>query len=103
MEAPDKDTAKRLFDHYRTHRDGIRNKAEMASICLICGSTHIIPKDGDERMLVCRNCNFAFYRYACRSCGRIIDGRDPANSGCRECGLRMCTCGVCGCSPTAPH
>jgi len=96
--ALDRDTAKKLFDHYRKQRDGIRNKPEMASICLICGSIHVIPKDGDERMLVCRNCGFAFYRYECPTCGKTIDGRDARNPGCRECGWRTCTCGACGCA-----
>ena len=48
MEPLDRDTAKKLFEHYRKHRDGIRNKPEMAWVCLICGSVHIIPKP-DER------------------------------------------------------
>lgn len=97
METLDKVTAKQLFDYYRKNRDGIRNTPEMASICLICGSIHVIPKDGDDRMLVCCNCGHAFYRYECRACGKTIDGRDPQNNGCRKCGLRVCTCGVCGC------
>jgi len=95
----DLNAAKELFDHYRSHRDGIRNKPEMAYVCLICGSPHIIPKDGDNHMLVCRSCGFAFYRYACSACGKTVDGRDPRNKGCRECGLRFCTCGTCGCPP----
>jgi len=97
METLDRDTAKKLFDHYRKHRDGIRNRPEMASICLICGSIHVSPKIGDNRKLVCRNCGFEFYRYECSSCGETIDGRDPQNPCCRVCGLRSCTCGVCGC------
>jgi hypothetical protein len=99
MEPLDRDTAKKLYEYYRKHREGIRNKPEMASVCLICGSVHIIPKAGDENMLVCRDCGFAFYRYDCRVCGATIDGRDPLNPGCRECGLRICTCGVCACQP----
>jgi hypothetical protein len=99
MEPLERDTAKKLFDHYRNNRDGIRNKPEMATVCLICGSVHIIPKPGDERMLVCRDCGFAFYRYACQVCGETVDGRDPKNPGCRgACGLRTCTCGACGCA-----
>jgi len=97
MDTLDKDTAAALFKQYRKNRDGIRNKPEMASICLICGSIHVIPKSGDAHMLICRNCGFAFYRYECRVCGETIDGRDPQNPGCRECGWRICTCGVCGC------
>ena len=99
METPDKDEAKKLFDHYRKHREGIRTKPALATICLICGSTHIVPKDGDSHILVCRNCGFPFYRYDCPSCSTTIDGRDPMNPGCRECGLRVCTCGICGCPP----
>jgi DNA-directed RNA polymerase subunit RPC12/RpoP len=96
METLDRESAKKLFDHYRKQRDGIRNKPEMASICLICGSIHIMP--GDHLKLVCRNCGFAFYRYVCFACGKSVDGRDPKNPGCRECGLRVCTCGACGCA-----
>jgi hypothetical protein len=98
METLDRDTAKKLFDHYRKHRDGIRNRPEMASICLICGSVHVIPKIGNTRMLVCRNCGVEFLRYDCSSCGKPIDGRDPQNPCCRVCGFRICTCGVCGCA-----
>ena len=98
METPDRETAQKLFDHYRKHRDGIRNKPELATICLICGSVHVIPREGNGLMLYCRNCGFAFYRYACPACGNTVDGRDPKNPGCRgECGMRVCTCGACGC------
>lgn len=103
MEPLDRDTAGKLFAHYRKQRDGIRNKPEMASICLICGSIHIIPKDSDDHKLVCRDCGFAFYRYACGTCGRTIDGRDPKNPACGECGIRVCTCGSCGCLPGNSH
>lgn len=98
MEPFDRDTAKKLFDRYRKNRDGIRNKAEMASICLICGSIHIFPKEGENGKLYCRNCGFAFSRYQCPACGKTVDGRDPKNPACRDCGERVCTCGVCGCS-----
>jgi hypothetical protein len=97
METLDRDTARKLFEHYRNHRDGIRNKPEMASICLICGSIHINPKVGDKYMLICRDCRFAFYRYECRACGATIDGRDPRNPCCQGCTLRICTCGACSC------
>ena len=103
MDTPDRDTAKKLFDHYRRHRDGIRTNPEMASICLICGSIHIIPKAGDAHKLVCRDCGFAFYRYQCSACGRTVDGRDPKNPACGGCGLRICTCGACGCSTGESH
>ncbi len=93
----DREEGKRLFKKYRSQRDGIRNCPEMASVCLICESIAIIPKAGDDTMLTCRNCGFAFYRYSCPACGRTIDGRDPKNPGCSECGLRICSCGVCGC------
>ena len=99
----DRETVKRLFDHYRKQRDGIRNRPEMASICLICGSVHIIPKPGDPYKLVCRDCGFAFYRYSCPACGKTIDGRDPQNRNCEGCGLRLCTCGACGCPPHSEH
>jgi len=93
----DRETAKKLFEHYRKHRDGIRNKPEMASVCLICGSIHIAPKAGSDRKLYCVNCGFAFFRYTCSVCGRTIDGRAPKNPACGECELRVCTCGACGC------
>jgi len=99
MELLDRNRAKKLFDHYRNQRDGIRNSPEMASICLICGSIHIIPKPGDNQKLLCRDCGFAFFRYTCPACGITVDGRDPLNPACRECGSRVCTCGVCGCLP----
>jgi rubrerythrin len=99
METLDRETAKRLFDHYYKNREGIRTKPEMAFVCLICGSVHIVPKPGDEHKLVCRDCGFAFFRYACPACGKTIDGRDPKNPACPgECGLRVCTCGACGCA-----
>jgi len=93
----DRETAKKLYEQYRKNRDGIRNEPDMASICLICASIKVIPKDGDDFMRVCCNCNFPFYRYDCGSCGATIDGRDPQNPGCSVCGLRICTCGACGC------
>jgi DNA-directed RNA polymerase subunit RPC12/RpoP len=98
METLDRETAKSLFDRYRKQRDGIRNRPEMASICLICGSVHVIPKAGEQGVLVCRNCGAAFYRYVCSGCGETVDGRDPQNPGCRECGWRICTCGACCCA-----
>ena len=101
METLDRDTAKKLFEHYRKHRDGIRNKPEMASVCLICGSVHIDPQAGEEHMFICRNCGFAFYRASCTSCGATVDGRDPMNPLCRQCGERRCSCGVCGCAAGA--
>jgi len=103
METPDREIAKKLFEQYRVKREGIRNKPEMASICLICGSVHIIPKPDDAHKLVCRDCGFAFYRYICGSCGKTIDGRDPQNPACHDCGLRLCTCGACGCSTGCDH
>ncbi len=99
MELLDRDTAKKLFERFRTTRDGIRNIPEMASVCMICGSIHIVPKPGDDRRLLCRDCGFAFYRYQCTACGKTVDGRDPLNPGCRKCGSRVCTCGACGCQP----
>lgn len=93
----DRDSAKKLYEQFRTVRDGIRNSPEMATVCLICGSIHIILKADNDHKLVCRDCGFAFYRYNCPACGLPVDGRDPHNPGCRECGLRVCTCGECGC------
>jgi len=93
----DREEGKRLFRKYRSQRNGMRNCPEMASVCLICESIDIVPKAGDDKKLTCRNCGFAFYRYSCPACGKTIDGRDPENPGCRECGMRVCTCGACGC------
>ena len=97
-EIVDRDTARKLFIHYRREREGIRNDPAMGSICLICGSIHIVPKAGEPRQLLCRDCGFAFFRYECGSCGATVDGRDPLNPGCDGCGLRLCSCGACGCS-----
>lgn len=97
METLNRETAKKLYEHYRKHRDGIRNNPEMASICLICGSVHILPKSDNDRKLYCRDCRFAFYRFICPACGKTVDGRDPRNAGCDECGEPVCTCGKCGC------
>ena len=94
----DREEAKCLYDRYRKQRDGIRNCEGMGSLCLICGSVDVVPKVGEEGMLVCRNCGFVFYRSECTVCGATIDGRDPRNPGCRECGQRLCTCGTCGCN-----
>ena len=103
MTPPDRDTVKKLYEQYRKHRDWIRNKPEMATICLICGSIHIVPQAGEMNMVVCRDCGFAFYRYECTACGATIDGRDPLNPGCRECGFRICTCGACFCQQADTH
>lgn len=94
----DREEAKQLHAHYSKHRDGIRLEPRMASVCLICASIHVLPKgDGTTGELVCRNCRVVFMRYACSTCGATIDGRDPQNPGCRECGWRICTCGACSC------
>jgi len=94
----DKEEAKQLYDHYRKNRDGIRLESRMASVCIICGSIHVLPKgDVANGELVCRNCGVVFMRYSCSVCGLTIDGRDPQNPGCRECGWRKCTCGACHC------
>lgn len=97
MDTLDKGTAKKLYKHYRKNRDGIRNCPEMASICLICESTNIDPVEGVSHQFICRNCRFKFIRYECKACGATVDSRDPQNSACAECGLRICTCGACGC------
>ena len=97
MGAPDPETTKRLFEHYRKYREGIRKEPQMASICLICGSVHVIAKAGDPRQMICCNCGFPFYRYQCPKCGETVDGRDPLNPSCRGCGSRVCSCGACDC------
>ena len=98
-----RERVKKLFAHYRKERDGIRNSKEMGSICLICGSIHIVPKGGVTHQFICRDCGFAFFRYDCHVCGNTVDGRDPLNPGCDGCGLRICTCGACGCPTGCNH
>jgi len=98
METLDRNTAKEIYNHYRHNRDGIRNRPELASLCLICGSIHITAKAGEQGMLFCRDCGFGFLRYPCVACGKTVDGRDPKNPACRECGRRFCTCGACCCA-----
>ena len=98
----DRDEGKRLFKKYHARREGIRLCPEMASLCLICESIDIIPKPDDARKRTCRNCGFAFLRYACPACGITIDGRDPGNPVCSNCGGRLCSCGRCDC-PAPPR
>ena len=102
MELLDKDTAQKLFKKYRTQRDGIRTRPELASLCLICGSVHVERKPGEPDKRVCRNCGFSWYRYDCHVCGSTVDGRDPKNPLCHECATRVCTCGSCRCA-ALPH
>lgn len=92
----DRETAKRLFRKFRSIRTGIRNDPDMAGVCLICGSTDVVPLAGHEpQTMHCRNCGFNFIRYICRSCGETVDGRDPENPACRQCGWRICVCSAC--------
>ncbi len=92
-----REEAQELCRQYRSQRSGLRRNRQMASICLICGSIHVVAVDGSEPpALQCRNCGFTFIRYACPACGETVDGRDPANPPCRDCGWRVCTCGRCG-------
>ena len=90
-----------LYRQHKGDRAGINRKPEMASVCLICGSVHIDPDPDNPRKLVCRNCGFGFFRYACPACGETIDNRDPSNVLCSLCHERRCTCGACGCAPQA--
>jgi hypothetical protein len=46
----DREEGKRLFKKYRSARDGIRNCPEMVSVCLICESIDVVPKQGEEGM-----------------------------------------------------
>jgi hypothetical protein len=86
-----------LFQMHRGDRSGINRKPEMESVCLICGAIHIDPDPENPRKLVCRNCGFGFFRYACPACSQTIDGRDPGNPNCPACHARKCTCGRCDC------
>jgi hypothetical protein len=95
----DREEAQKLFKKFRTRKNGVHSCPEMASLCLICGSIHIMPKAGEEQIFVCKNCGFAFYRAICPACGKTVDGRDPENPLCRKCGLRICVCGQCNCGP----
>ncbi len=95
--------SEKLLKKYREDRDGMRNCPELAGLCLICGSIHIVPHKDDHRKLVCRNCGFAFYRYVCPACNSTVDGRDSRNRACPECGIRICSCGACGCPATPSH
>ncbi len=90
-----------LLTKYREQRDGIRHCPELAGLCLICGSVHIVPHKDNSRKLVCRNCGFAFFRYVCPECSETVDGRDPRNRACPECGIRICSCGACDCPTTS--
>lgn len=102
MGAPDRETTRRLFEHYRKYREGIRKEPRMASICLICGSVQVISAAGDSHQMICCNCGFPFYRYQCPACGETVDGRDPLNPSCAACGSRVCSCGTCSCDDVSP-
>ncbi|RNC71771.1 MAG: hypothetical protein ED859_03445 [Desulfuromonadales bacterium] len=103
----DKEEAKQLFRRFRTNRSGVRKNPALASLCLICGSTDVVPLAGHEPPTMhCRSCGFNFVRYACWKCGETIDGRDPLNPPCGECGWRTCVCTACqpeGCGEQAGH
>lgn len=91
-----KEEAKLLYRRYRSNRVGIRSNAKMASVCLICESIHVVPVVGSAPpAMECQNCGFRFIRYNCWSCGETVDGRDPCNPACRECGWRICVCSAC--------
>jgi len=99
MVVMDASTGLALFRLHKGDRKGINRKPEMGSVCLICGSIHIEADPGDTRKLVCRNCGFGFYRYACPACASTVDSRDPSNRPCKDCGRPTCTCGGCACGP----
>lgn len=102
MSSTTMEQAHKLYEYYRKQRDGIRKNEAMATICIICGSVHVVAKEDEEGKWYCRNCGVAFYRYACPACGKTVDGRDPQNPYCHECGMRICTCGACHC-PQESH
>jgi len=91
-------TAMALFRLHKGDRAGINRKPDMESVCLICGSAHVAPDSGNPRKLVCRNCGFAFFRYACPACAQVVDSRDPSNPLCPACRGRKCACGGCDCN-----
>jgi methionyl-tRNA synthetase len=91
------EVAKQLFARHRTERDGISDIAEMASVCLICGSPHIDAVPGEDGKFVCRNCGFGFARSTCETCGKTVDSRDSKHPKCGDCGKRICVCGRCNC------
>jgi len=96
--------AKLLCRRFRSNRAGIRSSVQMASVCLICGSIHVESVEGSiPPAMKCRNCGFEFIRYSCWSCGATVDGRDPGNPVCRECGWRTCTCSACSSAECSGH
>jgi len=93
----EREEAKALYARYRSNRKGLRKNPGMASVCLICGSSDVIPdSEAEPHRLRCRNCGFTFLRYPCRACGETVDARDPETPCCHECGWCRCTCAACG-------
>src|SRR6185369_1117922 len=99
----DREEAKALFARYRSNRKGLRKKAGMGSVCLICGSSDVVVLDGDDHVRQCRSCGFNFLRYVCSQCGETVDSRDPETPKCRGCGHCRCVCLACesGCPQSA--
>jgi len=76
----------------------------MASVCLICESILLVPVVGSvPAAMKCQNCGFAFIRCRCLSCGETVDGRDPGNPACHECGWRICACSACSSQECSGH
>jgi DNA-directed RNA polymerase subunit RPC12/RpoP len=99
-----REEAKQLCRGYRSNRAGIRNNARMVSVCLICESIHVVPVTGSvPPAMKCQNCGFEFIRYSCWNCGETVDGRDPGNPACRECGWRICSCLACSSAECSSH
>jgi DNA-directed RNA polymerase subunit RPC12/RpoP len=99
-----KEEAILLCHRYRLNRAGIRNSLQMVSVCLICGSIHMVSVEGSAPPAIkCQNCGFEFIRYTCWSCGSTVDGRDSDNPACRECGWRVCTCSACSSAECNGH
>jgi hypothetical protein len=102
MTAIDSATGLELFRRHRRNRIGIAGIPAMGSVCLICGSIHVDADPSDGRRLVCRNCGFAFERYACPWCDGTVDSRDPGNAPCSVCHRHRCSCGACACGRDGP-
>lgn len=102
MSAIDSATGRELFQRHRRNRAGIAGIPAMGSVCLICGSVHMDVDPANGRRFVCRNCGFAFERYACPSCDSTIDSRDPNDPLCATCHQHRCTCGSCACGRDGP-
>ncbi|GAB4343036.1 MAG: hypothetical protein Kow0037_30870 [Calditrichia bacterium] len=96
-----------LIKKFRENPAGIRNESRLREICIKCGSSDVQPRSESERYFkVCRKCGNEWYVNHCWNCGLPVDGRDPENPECPECGWLKCVCGACyirGCRTNPYH